>query len=358
MTRVTLLLAVPLLLNAQARRPEVRLEGKAATVAVDLGGGSIVDFHLAEGGLNPLAWIAPDDRDKPIRPMAHFLCLDRWGPPTDAELKNGMPFHGEASRVQWKVSARPHANAGRVEASLEAALPIAGLEVRRTIGMAESAAVFVVSETVTNRNKLGRVYNLVQHATIGPPFLDENTLVDSNAGQGIMQSSPLPDPEKIPIRWPQALKDGRPVDLRRLTTDPDPNVTSFTIDGETGWVTAANPSKQLLIGYIFKTAEYPWLNLWRHVRDGKPLARGLEFGTTGFHQPFPVLMRKPRIFGRPTFWYLDSGESATRTYAAFLLRTPADFGGVESVSHVGGKIVVVERGPRRRELSIPLERLF
>jgi hypothetical protein len=241
---------------------------------------------------------------------------------------------------------------------MEASLPIAGLDVRRTVGLSESAPFFTVSETVTNRNKLGRVYNMVQHATIGPPFLDETTVVDSNAQRGFMQSSPLPNPEDIEIRWPEATKDGKPVDLRKLTTDPDPNVTSFVIDGDLGWVTAVNPSKELLVGYLFKTADYPWLNIWRHVQNGRPLARGLEFGTTGLHQPFPVLIGKPRIFGRPTFTYLDAGASATRSYAAFLMKVPQDLGGVDRVLYRAGNIVVQERGGRGRELTMAATGLF
>ncbi len=199
---------------------------------------------------------------------------------------------------------------------------------------------------------------MVQHATIGPPFLDETTVVDSNAGRGFMQSSPLPNPEQLEIRWPEAIKAGQPVDLRRLTTDPDPNVVSFVIDGDLGWVTATNASKGLLIGYIFKTADYPWLNLWRHVQDGKPLARGLEFGTSGFHQPFPVLMTKPQIFGRPTFAYLDAGASAARGYSVFLLKVPNDFAGVDRLAYRDGGIHVHERGGRGRELTITVDRLF
>ena len=197
----------------------VRLESQTAALTIDLGGGSIVDFHLA-GGMSPLRWIAPEDEDKPFRPMGHFLCLDRWGPPSDAELRNGMPFHGEAARVEWKTGAPEHL-AGRVVATMEATLPMAGLDVRRTVGLSESGAVFSVFETVTNRNKLGRVYNMVQHATIGPPFLDETTVVDSNAQKGFMQSSPLPNPEQPEIRWPEAIKEGKPVDLRRLAADPE-----------------------------------------------------------------------------------------------------------------------------------------
>jgi len=185
-------------------RLALRLESQTATLVIDLGGGSIVDFHLGGGGLNPLRWLGPEDEEKALRPMAHFLCLDRWGPPTDAELRNGMPFHGEASRVEWKQLFTNQRQDGRIVALMEAALPLAGLEVRRTVGLSESASFFTVSETVTNRNKLGRVYNMVQHATIGPPFLDETTVVDSNAGQGFMQSSPLPNPEQLEIRWPEA----------------------------------------------------------------------------------------------------------------------------------------------------------
>ena len=338
-------------------RPTVRLESQTAVLAIDLGGGSIVDFHLA-GGMNPLRWLAPGDEDKPFRPTAHFLCLDRWGPPSDAERRNGMPFHGEAARVEWTQLGSPEHLDGRILVVMDATLPLAGLQVRRTVGLSESAAFFSVSETVTNRNKLGRIYNMVQHATIGPPFLDETTVIDSNAQKGFMQSSPLPDPERVEIRWPEAIKEDKPVDLRRLTTDPDPNVTSFIIDGDLGWITATNASKELLIGYIFRPADYPWIDIWRYVENGKPFARGLEFGTTGLHQPFRVLLAKPRIFGRPTFAYLDAGESATRVYTAFLMKVPRDFAGVNQVLYRDGRIVVQERGTRERELTIAVDRLF
>jgi hypothetical protein len=143
-----------------------------------------------------------------------------------------------------------------------------------------------------------------------------------------------------------------PVDLRHLTTDPDPNVTSFVFDGEYGWVTATNAAKQLLIGYLFKTADYPWLNIWRHVQDNHPFARGLEFGTTGLHQPFEILTKKPFLFGRPTFTYLDAGASVTRSYRAFLLKVPSDFAGVESIAVKDGAIVLHERGANARELTV------
>jgi len=332
-------------------RPSIVLESPAAKLVIDLGGGSIVDFRLATGGLNPLRWIGPADESAALRPMAHFLCLDRWGRPSEAELLNGMPFHGEASRVRWKEFAAPPGREGGIHAEVGTTLPMAGLEVRRTIRLSQSSALFSVSETVTNRNKLGRLYNMVQHPTIGPPVLDVTTVVDANAGRWFMQSSPLPNPEHPEVQWPAASKEGQPVDLRRLTTDPEPGVVSFVIDGDYGWVTATNASKELLLGYLWRTSDYPWLNIWRHVQDGKPLARGLEFGTTGLHQPFQVLTTKPSIFGRPTFAYLDAGARSTRSYEAFLVKVPRDFRGVDRIVYDGRQLVIHERGGGR-ELMI------
>ena len=54
-------------------RLNVKMEGKAAELIVDLGGGSISDFRLAPDGLNPLQWdswfFSPNaDQPAPILP--------------------------------------------------------------------------------------------------------------------------------------------------------------------------------------------------------------------------------------------------------------------------------------------------
>ncbi|MDP6699784.1 MAG: hypothetical protein QGH25_09050, partial [Candidatus Latescibacteria bacterium] len=74
-----------------ADRPLLELDGQAAKLVVDLGGGSISDFHLKDNPLNPLQWdswdFSPDpSAEPPLEPrsMGHFLCLDRWGPATEA----------------------------------------------------------------------------------------------------------------------------------------------------------------------------------------------------------------------------------------------------------------------------------
>jgi hypothetical protein len=340
-------------------RQSLVLEGERARVIVDLAGGSIASFHLQRDGLNPLQWEEPGDQTSP-RPIGHFLCLDRWGAPSAEEQKNGMPFHGEAARVIWQTMQAPVRAQGMVRATMAATLPLAGLKVKREITLSVSNAFFVVREEVTNTNKLGRIFNMVQHPTIGPPFLDEQTMVDANAGRGFMQSSPLPNPEDPAVDWPEARRNGQPTNIRHLTDNHDPNVVSYTIEENYGWVTASSPKHSLIIGYIWKTSEYPWLNLWRHSDNGKPFARGLEFGTTGLHQPFAILVAKRQIFGRALYQYLDANEAISKSYACFLFKVPQDYKGVARLTYDGKRLQLRERETDRpeRELSMDVGQLF
>jgi hypothetical protein len=347
-------------------RPKLKINGKAAQLVVDLGGGSIADFHLDKNGLNPLQWDSWDfsdtpDADPPLEPrsMGHFLCLDRWGPATEAELEQGMGWHGEASRAWWNVRQAPTVKGGDIEAKMAAALPLAGLEVLRTIRMNNDEDIFTVTESVTNTRHIGRIYNIVQHPTIGPPFLDESTVVDANGTRGFMQETPAPNFETPEVRWPNALqKDGTEVNLRHLTDDASPGVVSYIVEEEFGWVTAINASKGLLIGYIWPREDYPWFEAWRHVADGKPFARGLEFGTTGLHQPGPVLVEKGKIFDEQLFRFIDAGETQDFSYANFLMKIPKDFNGVDSIRYGMGQLLVKERGGKDREISMAVGDLF
>lgn len=348
-------------------RATLVLESKAAQLTVDLGGGSIADFHLSDQPLNPLSWdswsfsadpSAPPPPD--ARSMGHFLCLDRWGPASEAETKNGMGWHGEATRVNWNLLGKTTREGGRLVAAMGAQLPMGGLGVRRSIALGDQQPYFTVTEEVTNQNKLGRLYNMVQHPTIGPPFLDEHTLVDANGSKGFMQHRPMPNPEEPAVYWPQALdRDGRTVNLRHLTDSHDPGVVSYVIDEEYGWTTASSPTTGLLIGYIWKTAEYPWFDAWRHTMNGKPFSRGLEFGTSGLHQPFPILVKKGPIFGRAIYEYLDAGETASKSYACFLFKIPADYQGVASIRYDGHTLTLHERdGKPERDLVMEVGQLF
>ncbi|HAM70962.1 MAG TPA: hypothetical protein DCM86_04890 [Verrucomicrobiales bacterium] len=341
-------------------RPSLRFTNRVATLSFDLAGGALGDFHLLAAPMNPFSWGAPGPGDARIHGFGHFLCLDRWGPASDAEAANGMPYHGEASNVPWNpdLPVTPTTGGGS-QGCMSARLPMAGLRVERSIELSASEAVVRVRETVFNENKLGRVYNCVQHPTIAPPFLGPDTVVDCNGTRGFAQGGKLPMPEEPSFSWPTAwMPDGTSSDLRRLAGNPNPNVVSFIVEGTHGWITALSPSNRLLVGYLWLSRDYPWVSLWRDVHQGSPAARGLEFGTTGLHQPFATLLKKGPIFGRPVVQHLDAGESVTRSYLLFILPVPAGFSGVGNVSLESGRLVIEElagKNPRRLSLNAGLD---
>lgn len=348
--------------NSNVTRP-LLLEGEVAEVVIDASGGAIASFRF-KGGLNPLSWQEATEKSGP-RWKGHFLCLDRWGPPSEAEQRNGMPFHGEAARLEWQVLPAPPKTKGAILSEMQVVLPLAGLKVHRRVRLYQHHALISVQEQVTNTNTLGRVYNMVQHPTIGPPFLDTTTVVDANGRKGFMPYRPLPNPEEPAVYWPQALKDGQPVNIRYLVSDHDPNVAAYTIDDEYGWVVAWNASQGLLVGYVWKAREYPWLIDWRHVENGRPSARGLEFGTTSLPHPDSVLIAKGAIFGRPIIAHLDAGETGKRSYAVFLFKIPKDYRGVADLNYDRRRLVLRERfilyeqhAPADRDLVMETGDLF
>lgn len=345
---VLFVLAVVLLPSRAAEtpgaRPTLLFTNDTSRLVIDAAGGSIGEFSLSGHGINPLGWGTPAGGDLAVRGFGHFLCLDRWGAPSEAEGAKGMPYHGEAANVAWSVLQVPRFRDGAIEGEMSARLPMAGLSIRRSIRLSPRSSWFVVRESIRNENLLGRMFNAVQHPTIAPPFLGADTLVDCNGRRGFAQGGQLPFPEEPSSFWPLGLnRDGQPSDLRRLRSDPNPNVVSMVIDEEFGWVTASSPRHGLLIGYVWRTRDYPWVSLWRDARDGKPSARGLEFGTTGLHQPFPILARKGRIWDRALFEYLDAGQTVEKSYAAFLCRIPSDFSGVGSLTITKEELILQER---------------
>jgi hypothetical protein len=331
------------------QRRSLVFDTPVARLAVNLRGGAIGEFRSKNSEVNPFGWAR----------LGHFLCLDRWGPASEAEAARGMPYHGEASNVQWSIAREVTESGGVLEGEMRAKLPKAGLSVRRVIRMSRLNLVFKVREEITNDNGIGRVFNIVQHPTIAPPFLDENTIVNCNGRRGFAQGGTLPTPEEPSDEWPNARqKNGKLVDMRHLASDPNPNVVSYVIDEPTGWVTAANPAQGWLIGYFWRTSDYPWVSLWRDARNGKPEARGLEFGSTGLHQPFAILVKKGRIWDRPLFEYIDAGARITKTYTGFLCPIPKDFKGVDSL-RIEGEFLHLREGTERagREFIVSLRGL-
>lgn len=332
-------------LSAQ-NAPVVLGDPEGRHLTVDLLGGAFVDFRLSGRTDNPFSWYIPVDEmpennRRGARFQGHFMCLGRWGAPTAGEIRAGVPHNGEAGNKLWEQ----HLLQGDSLLVIRTDAPLDGLNVERRIQFDKTNAVFKVTDYINSSWTVGRLFNIVQHATIGPPFLSASTVIDSNAAAGFMQHLSYPDPHSYEYRWPDAVIDtlGNSVDLTR-TDVRQSYVSTHLFDEKLGWITACEPQKGLLIGYIWDTEEYSWLNLWHEMKDGKPYAKGLEFGTTGIGRPYQDLLAvDTRFHGINSFIYLDALEELKKSFLCFQVSVPTGYAGVEQLRLEEGRIVLVER---------------
>lgn len=325
---------------------KMMLNNKSAALTVNLFGGAITDFHLKNNNINPLSFAfsreqMPENNRLGAPYRGHFLCLGRWGPPSEAERAAGMPDHGQMANMAW----RGHVRKSRHNLFMEADSPLEGLSISRKITMDDSAPVYCVDEEIINTQHLGRLYNMVQHPTLAAPFLDNNTVVHCNGNIGFDQFR-YDQQENNYLQWPYANDDNDiQFDLRR----PDKaynSVFSFIVEGgaEYGWITAFNPQHQLLLGYAWRRSDYPWIHLWQHWEEGQIKYRGIEFGTAGIHKPFKGILKTGiKLFNENTVEYIDAGEVISRRYLSFLYHTKNYTGDVKRVDVLTDKGTILVR---------------
>ncbi|MFZ4726140.1 MAG: hypothetical protein ACOYMD_11915, partial [Paludibacter sp.] len=232
----------------------ITLTNSNSQLSIDLQGGAIVDFHLNSNKINPFTWKVttaqmPANNKNGVVFQGHFLCLGRWGAPTDGEMKAGVPHNGQAGRDLWKLEKTDSSKPIKMTANA----PLDGITVERTIQLDTKSAAYKVTEKVKNVTSAGRLFNIVQHATIGAPFLDSTTLIDSNAKQGFLQTMCYPNPSAYEFIFPNAYTDSTKTALDlRTSSNKNSYVSTHIFADSIGWIVAATPNKKMLVGYIWK----------------------------------------------------------------------------------------------------------
>lgn len=328
---------------------KIQLQNKTSVIEVDLHGGAITNFHLKENLINPLSFRfskeqMPENNKAGAPYRGHFLCAGRWGEPSEGEIKAGIPNHGEPANIHWQLNEKHEKRL-----SMETTAALEGLQIKRQMELDNEAALCHVTETITNINPLGRLYQMVQHPTIAVPFLNKGTIVNCNATSGFDYKD-VDAPVKHNVNWPLVIdRSNKAYDLRN-PQQPYNSVFSFIIDPKDnyGWITAYSPAHDLVLGYVWNRNDYPWINLWQHYDAGNITYRGLEFGTTGLHQPFKSIIANNNIavFGEKAVAFIDAAEHVGRTYSVFLCSVDKGFSGVEGVAFQNGYITLVNTGKR------------
>ena len=331
------------------------LENDRMKVTVLEWGGHVAEIVLRDGRANPLLVPArptidpdqyvPEKHEKlygggpgarlSSGQVGHILCFPFWGNPSRTEYAAGMTYHGEAGIAKWKREASEDD-----VLKLTVSLPESRTRFTRAVRLAGQVAWF--DEAAENESTWDRPVSWCEHVTLGPPFL---------AREGTVFEASLADGEAYghELKWPTGSDRQDKIDLRQVRAQNTRLVNHFLVDPkrEWGYFTAFSPSMRLVFGYVFRRADFPWLNVWE-ANDGDLLARGMEFSNTPVHGTTRELVEHPQLLGRPTFEWLEARGRLTKRFAAFSIRVPEGFRGVADVLVGGDEVTIVERDSGRR----------
>lgn len=290
--------------------------------------------------------------------IGHFLCVDGFGPVSPEEQKAGLRFHGEAVLQKFEVTPQ-----GPMTLVLKTNLPLAQENLTRTVRLVEGENVVYVHSKLDSLVAVDRPLVWAEHATVGSPFLERKVTVFEmpavRAKTRPYETTGGPTPRRFAsdkeFKWPMVpLRDGTLVDIRTAPASGgsgDHSTQLLDRSKPYGWVTAIHPGKKLIVGWIFRTSDFPWLQNWESFPTSDKLARGLEFST----QPFDISRRDAvgmnPLFGAPTFRWLPAKSSVETDFAVFYTHVPDGFGAVKEVKVDKGAIVVEDESGKAIRLA-------
>ena len=342
------------------------VEATILTVGASLVGITLADDALADdaASLNPL-W--NPQRIAAGRPhpfgktpgFGHFVCVDGFGPVSPEEHRAGLPMHGEAHRESYEVRERTTNTM-----TLAAKLPLVQEAFTRRYRLVEGEKVLYVESALENLLAFDRPVHWAEHATIGPPFLERGaTVVDMPAVRAKTRAweTESEPPHRLAsfrdFAWPLAPGvDGRLLDLRAAGPHPSGDHTTCLLDPvrPLAWMTFLHPARRLLLGYLFRREEFPWVQNWEYYPADNQLARGLEFSTMPFDVPRREAVQTNAMFGTPTYRWLPARSTIASRFLLFWTRTPADFTKIADVRLAGGGLTV--RDASGATLELPASR--
>jgi hypothetical protein len=294
--------------------------------------------------------------------LGHFVCVDGFGGTSKEERAAGFPGHGEAYSIDFATDSFGKEN-GVSTLVMSAPLPLAQEKFTRTIQIVDGESVVYVHSRLESQTAFDRPIAWAEHATIGAPFLERGvTVVDLPA----VRSKTRPHEGRGNYRltsdqeftWPMApTLSGGTVDIRSAPVGIDSgDHTTSALDPSKPyvWVTALHPAKRLLIGWVFKTSDYPWLQNWEFYPKTEMLARGLEFSTQPFDIPRREAVAMSGLFDTPTFRWLPAKSTIQTGFAIFYTQTPEGFTGVTGVRVENGAITVEDKSGKKLSVKASL----
>lgn len=287
--------------------------------------------------------------------MGHLLNFPTFGDPSPEEARNGLEKHGEALAVEWKND-KVENSVTELSLWYSAHLPKTQYKAGRVLTLLRDETVLYIEEWVENLQAFDRPAHWVEHATFGAPFVEPGkTMLDMPATKGVIRGSEDTNSlEAGEVAWPDGkAKGGAKTDLRVTQAKPNSGTyAAYLMDPgrEKSYFTMYNTAYRVLIGYIWRTKDFPWIGDWQENHrvsqppwNGEVVARGMEFGTTPFGGPMKDVVAEASLFGAPVFRWIGGRERLTARYVAFLTEIPEGFRGVGNLQVQEGSIEITER---------------
>jgi hypothetical protein len=153
------------------------------------------------------------------------------------------------------------------------------------------------------------------------------------------------------FEWPMApMRTGGQFDLRSAPmTDGTTDHVASLLDPSRRLVfaTALNRERGLMIGWVFRREEFPWVQTWLSYPGPGRMTRGLEFATQPFDLPRAEVLRAGPLFDTPVFRILPAKSKISASFLMFYARVPEGFAKVEDVRIESGKLQIEDRTNRK-----------
>jgi hypothetical protein len=288
----------------------------------------------------------------------HNPCLGAFGPPSPEEQRQGLSTHYEAPVARWTLLARRR-GVHSLMLRVQALLPAYAMRLVRTVTTQRGSPVVRVVERLTNLARRDVPFTMCQHVTVGAPLLEKGvTLFDMPATRGHTMPTAFSNVQRLrqdaAFTWPKGPGVNGPVDLRMIgrqqRRSSDFSTQLMHPQCEQAWFAAGNPRLGLLLAYVWRRADYPWVGNWEENYGrrqapwhGKELTRGMEFSNT----PFPLGLRHAvdlgTFHGERTYRWLPARASMTFVYYIIAQTLPAGYTGVSDIHVAGGRARITYR---------------
>jgi hypothetical protein len=237
-------------------------------------------------------------------------------------------------------------------------LPLAQERFTRTFSMVAGENVVWVDSELENLLSFDRPVFWGEHATISAPFLEPGKVVVDMPVQKAKTKAHQMQPNAtrqlqsyVDFKWPMApMLDGKLFDVRSAPMKPgttDHTTALLDASQKVVFVTALHAEKKVLIGWVFRRDEFPWVQTWLSYAAPGRMTRGLEFATQPFDLSRADVLKNGPLFDAPVFRILPAKSTIASRFLMFYTRVPDGFQKVDAVQLQGGKLSIEDRSARR-----------